>query len=315
MLRDAGKGDHAHAKGMLGFPGGRMDKGETPHEGLLRELNEEIGISPERVIVESPVHVGLWGVSGDVSNNPIIGIHYLCRIRGEFSVVLSGEHDEVVWVDLRGPIPEELKGKDVEEIFEAICTHEGIVVAASDEIKGRQGYGLIQVLTGNGKGKTTAALGEAIRAVGAGKRVGIVYFDKGGNDHYFEREVLKGLEGIDFIATGRDRIDPSTGRFDFSIVDLDKAQAQRGLVAVHKMFTAGYDLVIMDEINSTTDLGMLGVHEVLVLLDSKPEQTEVVLTGRNAPAEFIEKAHLVTQMRLRKHYFYSGVKAREGLDY
>ena len=189
------------------------------------------------------------------------------------------------------------------------------MVAADDSIKGRQGYGLIQVLTGNGKGKTTAALGQAIRAVGAGKKVGIVYFDKGGIDHYFERLVLEKLEGVTFVATGRDRIDPSTGRFDFSIQDVDLAEAKRGLEEVHKMFTSGYYLVIMDEINSTTDLGMITVESILELMKKKPEATELVLTGRNAPQEFIEKAHLVSEIKLRKHYFYSGVKAREGLDY
>ncbi|MBT5807995.1 cob(I)yrinic acid a,c-diamide adenosyltransferase [Candidatus Uhrbacteria bacterium] len=182
-------------------------------------------------------------------------------------------------------------------------------------MKGRQGYGLIQVVTGNGKGKTTAALGQAIRAVGAGKRVGIVYFDKGGNDHYFERKVLEGLEGVDYVATGRDRIDPVSSRFDFSIQDTDRAEAERGLKEVSRMFDEGYDLVVMDEINSTTDLGMVSVESVLEVLKQKPETTELIMTGRNAPEAFVELAHLVTEMKLKKHYFYSGVKAREGLDY
>jgi cob(I)alamin adenosyltransferase len=182
-----------------------------------------------------------------------------------------------------------------------------------ERIKGRQGFGLIQVFTGNGKGKTTAALGEAIRAVGAGKKVSIVFFDKGGT-HYAERRVLARL-GIEVIATGRDRIDPVSGRFDFSIQEVDKAEAKRGLAVAHEMFEAGLDLVILDEINSTTDLGMLAVPDVLALLDEKPEMTELILTGRNAPEAFLGRAHLITEMNLRKHYFYSGVKAREGLDY
>jgi cob(I)alamin adenosyltransferase len=185
---------------------------------------------------------------------------------------------------------------------------------ADESIKGRQGFGLIQVFTGNGKGKTTAATGEMIRAIGAGKKVGIVYFDKGGESHYFERSVLRNL-GVDLIATGRDRIDPVTNRFDFSISDLDKTEAARGLVEVQRMFEAEYDVVVLDEINSTVDLGMISVEAVLALLEKKPETTELVLTGRNAPQAFLDKAHLMTEMKLHKHYFYSGVKAREGLDY
>lgn len=184
-------------------------------------------------------------------------------------------------------------------------------------IKGRQGFGLVQVFTGNGKGKTTASLGEAIRAAGAGKRVGIVYFDKGGTTHYSERHVLDELfKGrIDYVATGRDRIDPVTNRFDFSIQDIDRAEAKRGLDEARRMLTSGYDVVILDEINSTTSLGMLAVDDVLAVLDVQPETVEVVLTGRNAPEAFLERAHLVTEMTLVKHYFYSGVQAREGLDY
>ncbi len=183
-----------------------------------------------------------------------------------------------------------------------------------ERIKGFQGFGLIQVLTGNGKGKTTAATGAMIRALGASKTVGVVYFDKGGEVHYSERRILRDL-GVDLVATGRDRIDPISGRFDFSIQEIDKTEAARGLCEVQRMFDAGYDLIIMDEINSTTDLKMLTVESVLELIDKKPKQTELVLTGRNVPSEFIERAHLVSEVTLNKHYFYSGVKAREGIDY
>lgn len=183
-----------------------------------------------------------------------------------------------------------------------------------ERIKGRQGFGLVQVFTGNGKGKTTAALGEAVRAVGAGKKVGIVYFDKGGNTHYFERLMLPKL-GIDFVATGRDRIDPVTNRFDFSIQQIDRDEASRGLVEARRMFREGYDMIVLDELSSTTDLGMVALDEALALIAEKPDATELVITGRNAPQAFLDAAHLVTEMALKKHYFYSGVKAREGLDY
>lgn len=183
-----------------------------------------------------------------------------------------------------------------------------------NRIVGRQGFGLVQVFTGNGKGKTTAALGEMIRAIGAGKKVGVVYFDKGG-EHYSERAVLSRFsDQVIWIATGRDRIEAS-GRFDFSVTEEDKKEAAHGLLELEKMLTDDYDLVVADEINSTVTLGIVDEERVLDLIDEKSNKTEVVLTGRNAPDSFIKKAHLVTEMSLRKHYFYFGVKAREGIDF
>ncbi len=185
-----------------------------------------------------------------------------------------------------------------------------------ERIKGRKGYGLIQLIHGHGKGKTTAALGQAIRCAGAGKRVLIVYFDKGGTTHYSERAILDGIDAIDYIPTGRDRIDPVSGRFDFSITDEDRNEAARGLAVAREAMESGvYDLVILDEVHSTENLGMLGKHGVLEALARKKEHVEIILTGRNPAQEFIDAAHLVTEMRLERHYFYSGVPAREGLDY
>lgn len=185
-----------------------------------------------------------------------------------------------------------------------------------ERIKGRQGYGLIQLIHGHGKGKTTAALGQAVRCAGAGKRVLIVYFDKGGTSHYSERCIIDQIEGIDYVATGRDRIDPVTNRFDFSITDEDRTEAGKGIeVAKAAMMSGEYDLVILDEINSTQNLGMLSVESVLDALQSKGENVEVILTGRNPAQAFLDAAHLVTEMQLQRHYFYSGVPAREGLDF
>ncbi len=183
-------------------------------------------------------------------------------------------------------------------------------------IKGRQGYGLIQLIHGHGKGKTTAALGQAIRCAGAGKRVLMVYFDKGGTTHYSERAMLDGIDAIDYIATGRDRIDPVSGRFDFSITDEDRFEAARGLAAAAEALASGeYDLVVLDEINSTENLGMIDRRKVLDALAAKADHVEVIMTGRNPAQEFLDAAHLVTHMELQRHYFYSGVAAREGLDY
>ena len=184
-----------------------------------------------------------------------------------------------------------------------------------DRILGHEGYGLVQLIHGHGKGKTTAALGQAIRCAGSGRKVAIVYFDKGGTDHYFERLMLDKIENITYWATGRDRIDPVSGRFDFSITDTDKKEAARGLEMVREALQGDYDLVILDEINSTTDLGMLDVDDVVRAVESRKPDIEVIMTGRNPDKRFLDLAHLVTNMQLERHYFYSGVPAREGLDY
>lgn len=177
--------------------------------------------------------------------------------------------------------------------------------------------GLIQVFTGNGKGKTTASLGTAIRAAAKGMKVAIVYFDKGG-EHYSERKILaERFKGeIDFWATGLDRIDPVTNRFRFGGTPEDKAEAERGLGIVKEIFAKNeHQLVILDEINTTVSLKMLDEQAVMEVLKSKPERMELILTGRDAPESFKESADLVTEMTLIKHYFYRGVPAREGLDY
>ena len=313
LVRDAGKLDHKGADGKWDFPGGRMDHAETPRVGLLRELQEELSLSPEDVQVETPIHVGLWGVGGDVLNNPIIGIFYIVRLIGSPEIRLSSEHSELRWIDPRQNLPntDPLPG---DEVINAFRAYEGIVVASDDQFKGHEGYGLIQLFTGNGKGKTTAALGEVVRAVGAGKRAAVIFFDKGGT-HYCERGVLKKLD-VPWFAFGRDRIDPSTGRFDFSVTDEDRRLGTVGLSkAFYLVRSDTIDLLVLDEINSSADLGIVSEEEVIQFLDKRPEHVEIILTGRNAPQSFIDRAHLVTEMRLRKHYFYSAVKAREGLDF
>lgn len=289
------------------LPGGRMDDGEEVSNGLVREIREETGLEIDGKAAR-PFFVARRYYRG--SDAWVVCIFYVVPV-GDVDIALSDEHVSFRWVD---PRQETSADPEVAEVIEAYRRSEGIVVAADEGIKGHQGLGLVQVLTGNGKGKTTAALGEAVRAHGAGKRVGIVYFDKGGTSHYNERTTLDAL-GIPYVATGRDRIDPVSGRFDFSIQPIDREEAIRGLAAARAFFADGIDVVVLDEINSTADLGMLTPEDVLALIDDKPERTELVLTGRNAPDTVLERAHLVTEMRLRRHYFYSGVQARGGIDY
>lgn len=178
-------------------------------------------------------------------------------------------------------------------------------------------WGLLQVFTGNGKGKTTASIGTAIRAAAKGKRVAIVYFDKGGEAHYSERDLIRQrIPEIELFPTGLDRIDPITNKFRFGVTPEDEAEGLRGLEIVKKLFQEQkHALIILDEINSSTELGIIKEAEVLTLLDQRPKGIELILTGRNAPVSFKERADLVTEMALEKHYFYNGVMAREGIDY
>lgn len=176
---------------------------------------------------------------------------------------------------------------------------------------------MIQIYTGNGKGKTTAALGLAVRAVGAGKKVAWIAFDKGGDDHYSERKIIaERFPEIDFYATGLDRIDPRTGRFRMGVTSQDMEEGERGLSILNQIFfQARHDLVVLDEINCSTELGIVDEQMILNLLEQKPTEMELVLTGRNVPISFMNLADLITEMQLHKHYFYQGVKARPGFDY
>jgi len=173
--------------------------------------------------------------------------------------------------------------------------------------------GQIQLYMGHSKGKSTAALGQLIRAYGRGLKCGIIYFDKGGFN-YGERKVLKQLE-IDHFITGLNRMGKTDTDFRFSVTEGDIEEAKRGVDLLADLYTQGYDLIVCDEINSTTNLGMLDENYVLEILKKKPEDLELVLTGRDAPQSFIDIATLVTEMKLHKHYYYDGVMARIGIEY
>lgn len=175
--------------------------------------------------------------------------------------------------------------------------------------------GMIQVITGNGKGKTSIANGSAIRAVGAGLRVAIVSFDKGG-DFYSERKALESIDGIDLFSTGCIRFNTETRTFRFGVEDQDRQEAERGLTIVRELFRQNeHDLLVLDEINTTTHLGMLHEADVVNLIASKPDSMEIIMTGRNCPEAYIEIADLVSEVCDRKHYIRAGISARKGFDY
>lgn len=172
--------------------------------------------------------------------------------------------------------------------------------------------GLILVFTGNGKGKTTAALGTALRAVGYGHRVAIIQFIKG-TWHYGEMDALARIPEIELHRTG-------AGFYkimgDTLPEEVHRKAAADGLELARQSMRSGrYHLVVLDEINNAVKTGLLRVEEVLGLLDEKPEQLDLILTGRDAPPEVQERADLVTEMREIKHPFHKGVLARKGIDY
>jgi len=172
--------------------------------------------------------------------------------------------------------------------------------------------GQSHVYTGDGKGKTTASLGLAMRALGNNKKVGVVFFDKGGV-FYGERKSLAKLK-IDFWVTGGIRFKPGKP-FRFGVNAKDKQEVIKGMYIVSGLFQKNYDLVIMDEINSAMGLKMIDPKAVLNLIKRKPAKTELVLTGRYCPKIIQDKADLVTEMKLIKHYFYKGIPCRKGIEY
>lgn len=172
--------------------------------------------------------------------------------------------------------------------------------------------GLIIVFTGDGKGKTTAAMGQALRAVGQGFRVLMLQFIKGTWD-YGELKSIKRLDP-DF------KIMPLGKGFIRSKSKLNQKEALENInqswkQARKEIFSDKYDMVILDEINYVIDFGLLPVEELLALIDEKPEGQHIILTGRNAHKSIIEKADLVTEMVEIKHQFSKGIKAQKGIEF
>ncbi|HHX44666.1 MAG TPA: cob(I)yrinic acid a,c-diamide adenosyltransferase [Chloroflexi bacterium] len=180
-------------------------------------------------------------------------------------------------------------------------------VAADD----RQGtaLGLVQVYTGDGKGKTTAALGLAVRAAGHGYRTYIGQFMKG--------QVYGELRGIDLLApyvTVEQYGAPTFLRRE-DVRDRDRAMARAGLQRVREVLTAGrYQIVVLDEILMALLFGLLALDEVLDLIATRPAGVELVLTGRRAPQAIIDVADLVTEMVEVKHPYQQGIPARKGIE-
>jgi cob(I)alamin adenosyltransferase len=166
----------------------------------------------------------------------------------------------------------------------------------------------IHVYTGDGKGKTTAALGLTLRAVGAGWRVLFTQFLKHG-----EFSEIKALKKFGDQVTIRQY---GSGRFIRGEPSREEIETARtGLSEIMQVMEEGkYDLIVLDEINVAVHFGLIPVESVINLLERRPQDVELVLTGRWAPKEIIERADLVTEARMIKHYLSKGVKAREGIE-
>ena len=168
--------------------------------------------------------------------------------------------------------------------------------------------GYVQVYTGDGKGKTTAAFGLALRAVGAGLKVYIGQFIKG--MHYAELDAFQRFEELVTIKQF------GSGCFihgDPTQEDINLAQD--GLRELKDIVIAGnHDMVILDEANVAVFFGLFTAQDLLDLIDAKPEHVELVFTGRRAPQELIDRADLITEMRDIKHYYTQGVLARCGIE-
>jgi len=170
--------------------------------------------------------------------------------------------------------------------------------------------GLVYIFTGDGKGKTSAALGVVLRALGHGLRVHITYFMKGSYP-YGERRILSQLPNVDFASFGSlEFINPA------NVKPEEIEQARQALAdAREAMLSGNYDVVVLDEVNIATAWKLIELDEVMRLIDDKPQNVELILTGRQADAKLVKVADLVTEMLKIKHPYDEGIKARKGIDY
>jgi cob(I)alamin adenosyltransferase len=173
--------------------------------------------------------------------------------------------------------------------------------------------GLIIVYTGNGKGKTTAALGLCVRACGYDLKVAIVQFVKG-SWQYGELDGIKRLEpNVELIRKGRGFV----GIIDDKLPRQEHEEAaEEALTFVEELVQSDqYDIIVLDELNVAVSLGLIEIDGVLKILENKPARLDIVITGRDAHEKLIEKADLVTEMKEIKHPYQKGILAKKGIDY
>jgi cob(I)alamin adenosyltransferase len=170
--------------------------------------------------------------------------------------------------------------------------------------------GLVVVITGNGKGKTTAAFGQALRAVGQGYRVFVLQFMKGRK----YGEFIAAEKYLPHLTIRMSGLDSFVMRDNPAAIDIELAQ--KGLVAAKEAINSGkYDMVILDEINVALDFKLIALPEVIKLIKNKPPALDLILTGRYAPPEIIELADTVSEVQEVKHHYSLGIKDRAGIEY
>ena len=196
-------------------------------------------------------------------------------------------------------VPIFLWGADMEPIAET-----------KDDILEKYRKGLIQVYTGNGKGKTTAAFGQALRAIGQGFRVCIIQFMKGRK----YGEFLAGEKYLPNLTIHLSGLDSFVMRENPAPLDIELAR--RGFALARKAITCGeYDMVILDELNVAADFKLIPLDDVIDLIKSKPTAVDLILTGRYAPPEVIALADTVSEIREVRHHYNAGIKERAGIEY
>ena len=169
---------------------------------------------------------------------------------------------------------------------------------------------MVHIYCGDGKGKTTCAMGLAVRAAGHGRKVVVAQFLKGNNSG--ERAVLEGLPTVNCLPV------PETIKFIFAMDEQEKAETRAQMTAAFTQAVEASrdsDLLVLDELCGAITTGMVPLEKVLAFLDSRPEQLEVVITGRDPAPELQERADYITEMRKIKHPFDKGVNAREGIEW
>ncbi len=172
--------------------------------------------------------------------------------------------------------------------------------------------GFIHVYTGDGKGKTTAAIGMAMRATGQGKKVLVLQFLKSSVKNSGEIITAKksGIQFITFKGQTHPLFDPQV-----KVSELKKSIKEAIAISLKKIKTGNYDLIIMDEFNTLLREGFAAMKDIKKIIETKSEGLELVFTGRGAPEELIEMADYVTEIRMIKHPFTRGIKARKGIEY
>lgn len=169
---------------------------------------------------------------------------------------------------------------------------------------------MVHIYCGDGKGKTTCAMGLAVRSAGHGRKVVVAQFLKGSNSG--ERAVLESLPTVNCLPV------PETIKFIFAMDEQEKAEALAQMTAAFTQAVEASrdsDLLVLDELCGAITTGMVPLEKVLAFLDSRPEQLEVVITGRDPAPELQERADYITEMRKIKHPFDQGVNAREGIEW